>query len=97
MAVPVAKAAVFWVPEHEGPLQLVMPGGVLVTAPPPLPDEFTVRTLSPAGRVKAAVTVVSESSAIAQFPVPLQTPPLQPAKVMPGSGTAASPTTDPAA
>ena len=83
-AVPALKPAEQLLP-HE------MPAGELVTVPLPVPFFVTVSVNCWAGCVlKVAVTVVLAFSVTVQSPVPLQTPPLQPAKTDPFTGAALS-------
>src|SRR5262249_33323674 len=74
--------------EHVPP-QLI-PAGALVTAPPPPPTLFTVRTK--VGTVKLAVTVLPALIVTTQDPVPAQAP-LQPVKMEPVAAVALSVTT----
>src|SRR5205823_11484114 len=64
----------------------VMPAGVLLTLPLPVPALPTVRPTGDA--LNVAVTVVVEVIVTVQVPVPEQPPPLQPAKVEPVAGVA---------
>src|SRR5207248_975014 len=84
-AVPLVKLA-----EHVAPQ--VMPAGELVTVPLPVPAGVTVRVK--VCSVKVAVTVVAAESVTTHVPVPEQ-PPLQPVKVEPAAGAAASVTAVP--
>jgi hypothetical protein len=63
----------------------MMPAGVLLTVPLPVPTLLTVR-LTPGDRSNVAVTVVVEVRVTVQVPVPVQPPPLQPVKVEPVAG-----------
>ena len=63
----------------------MMPAGVLLTVPLPVPALLTVR-LTPDDRPNVAVTVVVEVRVTVQVPVPVQPPPLQPEKVEPVAG-----------
>jgi hypothetical protein len=65
----------------------VIPAGVLVTVPLPVPAFVTVRA-KPGGTSKLALTVVVLVKVTVQAPVPMQPPPLQPLKVEPGAGVA---------
>ena len=65
-------------------LQL-MPAGLLVTWPPPLPFSITVRV----SVVKVAVMLVSAVKTTTQVPVPVHSPPLHPAKLDLAAGKAA--------
>ena len=68
------------VEEHVAPQ--VMPAGVLVTAPVPVPAKETPRVNSGA---KLADTDVSAESDTVQVPVPVQAEPLQPVKTNPAA------------
>jgi dUTPase len=59
----------------------LIPGGVLVTVPDPLPASVTDR-----GGLKVAVTDWAALIVTVQLPVPVQPPPLHPAKVQPAAG-----------
>src|SRR2546425_8145241 len=83
--VPLAKLAVHVAPQ-------VMPTGLLVTVPEPVPA--TVPVSANAG-AKVAGTVVAAESVTAHIPVPLQPPPLQPVKAEPAAGLAVRGTTLP--
>src|SRR6058998_602398 len=85
-AVPLAKLAAQVAPQ-------VMPAGLLVTVPAPVPALETVSVK--VCRVKVAVTVVAPESVTVQGPVPAQPPPLQPLKVEPAAGAAVSVTAVP--
>src|SRR3989475_1339316 len=78
-AVPLAKLAAQVAPQ-------VMPAGLLVTVPAPVPALETVSVK--VCRVKVAVTVVAALRVTVQVPVPEQPPPLQPVKVEPAAGAA---------
>src|SRR5205809_2517740 len=78
-AVPLAKLAAQVAPQ-------VMPAGLLVTLPAPVPAVETVSVK--VCRVKVAVTVVAPESVTVQGLVPAQPPPLQPLKVEPAAGAA---------
>jgi len=73
-----------------GPLPLwqLIPAGVLVTVPPPLPAGLTVSMAVVTFAVKVAVTVVSTVGATTQGPVPLHPPPDQPVKLDPAAAVA---------
>src|SRR2546425_3051478 len=86
-AVPLAKLAAQVAPQ-------VMPAGLLVTVPAPVPALETVSVK--VCRVKVAVTVVAAESVTVQAPVPEQ-PPLQPVKIEPAAGAAVSVTAVPLA
>src|SRR5437773_3784240 len=85
-AVPLAKLAAQVAPQ-------VMPAGLLVTVPAPVPALETVSVK--VCRVKVAVTVVAPESVTVQGLVPAQPPPLQPLKVEPAAGAAVSVTAVP--
>src|SRR5438093_8049809 len=85
--VPLAKLAVHVAPQ-------VIPAGLLVTVPEPVPAGVTV---SENVGAKVAVTVVAAESVIVHAPVPLQPPPLQPVKAEPAAGVAVSVTAVPLA
>jgi len=63
----------------------VIPVGMLVTVPIPLPVSLTVR--AKVCRSKVAVTVVALVKVTLHEPVPVQ-PPLQPVKTEPAAGAA---------
>ena len=71
-----------------------MPAGALVTEPEPVPF-FAIVTLTGAS-AKEAVTPVAALMVTAHAPVPVQPPPLQPAKVEPVAGLAVRDTLLPA-
>ena len=73
-------------PEHVAP-QLI-PAGALVTVPPPLPAQLTVRLTG--CKTNVAVTVVAADRETLHGPVPEQLPPLHPEKVEPVVATAES-------
>src|SRR5207245_6842887 len=85
--VPLAKLAVHVAPQ-------VIPAGLLVTVPAPVP---ALATLSGSVAAKVAVTVVAAESVIVHVPVPEQPPPLQPVKAEPAAGLALRVTTVPLA
>src|SRR5213592_1808343 len=85
-AVPLAKLAAQVAPQ-------VMPAGLLVTLPAPVPALETVSVK--VCRVKVAVTVVAALRVTVQAPGPEQPPPLQPLKVEPAAGAAVSVTAVP--
>src|SRR6058998_576540 len=87
-AVPLAKLAAQVAPQ-------VMPAGLLVTVPAPVPALETVSVK--VCRVKVAVTVVAALRVTVQAPGPEQPPPLQPVKVEPAAGAAVSVTAVPLA
>ncbi len=64
----------------------MIPAGVLLTVPLPVPALLTVRPTCDA--LNVAVTVVVEVMVTVQVPVPVHPPPLQPAKVEPVAGVA---------
>jgi len=70
----------------------VIPAGVLVTVPLPVPAFVTVRAI---GTSNVAVTVVAADRVTVHEPVPVQPPPLQPLKVDPAAGVAVSVTAVP--
>src|SRR2546428_2454428 len=72
----------------------VIPAGLLVTVPAPVP---ALETVSANVGAKVAVTVVAAESVIGHVPVPEQPPPLQPVKVEPPAGVAVRVTTVPLA
>src|SRR5207244_11658166 len=86
-AVPLAKLA-------EQVATQVIPAGLLVTVPLPVPALLTVRAKVGA---KVAVTAVAAETVTAQAPAPLHPPPLQPVKAEPAPGVAVSVTAGPAA
>src|SRR5438445_266287 len=73
----------------------VMPAGLLVTVPAPVPalETVSVKVCS----VKVAVTMVAALRVTVQAPGPEQPPPLQPLKVEPAAGAAVSVTAVPLA
>src|SRR2546426_10882393 len=71
----------------------VMPDGLLVTVPVPVPA--LERVSAKVGRLKVAVTVVAAETVTVQVPVPEHPPPLQPLKVEPAAGAAVSVTAVP--
>jgi len=73
----------------------VIPAGVLVTVPLPVPALLTVR-MKVCGS-KVAVTVVAAVRVTVQAPVPVQPPPLQPVKTEPLAGVGVSVTAVPLA
>src|SRR5207245_6402523 len=85
-AVPLAKLAAQVAPQ-------VMPAGLLVTVPAPVPALETVSVK--VGRAKVAVTVVAALRVTVQAPVPEQPPPVQPVKVEPAAALAVSVTAVP--
>src|SRR5438046_1785759 len=87
-AVPLVKLAEQVTPQ-------VIPAGVLVTVPMPVPALETVRTK--VCDAKVAVTVVAAETVTTHVPVPEQPPPLQPLKVAPTAGVAVSVTAVPLA
>ena len=88
-SVPAGNAAVQVVPQ-------LMPAGVLVTVPPPVPERVTVRLKETGLAVNVAVTDALAFMVIAQGPVPVQAP-VQPAKVELEPAVAASVTWVPGA
>lgn len=85
--VPLGKLATQPVPQ-------LMPAGVLVMVPVPLPAIVMPSTWV-VGTAKLAVTAVAAAIVTTQVPVPVQ-PPLQPAKTEPAAGVAVSVTVLPA-
>src|SRR2546426_805216 len=85
-AVPLVKLAEQVAPQ-------VMPDGLLVTVPVPVPA--LERVSAKVGRLKVAVTVVAAEIVTVQVLVPEQPPPLQPLKVEPAAGAAVSVTAVP--
>ena len=73
----------------------MIPAGVLVTVPLPVPALLTVR--ANVGTSNVAMTVVVAFKVTVQGPVPVQPPPLQPVKVEPAAGVAVSVTVVPLA
>ena len=71
----------------------MIPAGVLVTVPPPLPPFVTVS--AKVGTSKVAVTAVAPEIVTVQAPAPEHPPPLQPLKIDPESGVAVSVTAVP--
>src|SRR5437879_74235 len=86
-AVPLVKLAAQVAPQ-------VMPAGLLVTVPAPVP---ALETVSVKVGVNVAVTVVAAETVTTHDPVPEQPPPLQPPKVEPAAGAAVSVTAVPLA
>src|SRR2546425_12088513 len=86
-AVPLAKLAAQVAPQ-------VMPAGLLVTVPAPVP---ALETVSVKVDVKVAVTVVAAETVTTHDPVPEHPPPLQPPKVEPAAGAGPSATAGPPA
>jgi len=76
-------------------LPQLIPAGAPVTLPLPAPALLTVSGYDTTPNV--AVTVVAPVSGTVHVPVPLQTPPLQPANIDPAAGAAVSVTTVPLA
>src|SRR3989442_12917995 len=76
--VPLTKAALHVVPQ-------LIPAGLLVTFPPPLPASVTVR-MSPC--VKVALTACVPFIVTTHVPVPLHPAPLQPGNADPLAGVA---------
>src|SRR5206468_12278323 len=77
-AVPLAKLA------EQVATQLI-PVGLLITVPDPVPASVTVSAKVGA---KAAVTVVAAETVTTHVPAPLHPPPLHPVKVEPAAGLA---------
>jgi hypothetical protein len=86
-AVPLEKLALHVVPQ-------LMPAGLLVTEPVPVPARVTLRTGAAPRRLNVAVTEVLLFSVTAQTVIPLQVPD-QPAKIEPTAGVAVKVTGDP--
>jgi hypothetical protein len=78
--VPDAKPCVQSLPQ-------LIPEGELVTVPDPLPERFTVSVLA-VDELNVAVIPTAALRVTLQLPVPLQPPPLHPAKVDPDAGLA---------
>jgi len=70
----------------------VIPAGVPVTIPLPVPAFVTVSAI---GTSNVAVTVAAADIVTVHEPVPVQPPPLQPLKVEPVAGVAVSVTAVP--
>ncbi len=87
-SVPLAKVAEQVVPQ-------LMPAGLLVTVPLPVPARTTASETPPT--LNVAVTVVFAVRVTLQVPVPLHPPPLHPAKLEPAAGVAVSVTLVPPA
>jgi hypothetical protein len=87
IAVPEAKVA-----EHVDPQ--LMPDGVLVTVPDPVPDFVNVNVNV---GTNVAVTEVFEFIVTTHGPVPVHAPPLQPENALPAFGAAVSVTCVPGA
>ena len=66
----------------------MIPAGVLVTVPLPVPALLTVS--AKLGTPNVAVTVVAAFNVTVHVPVPEQPPPLQPVNVEPVAGAAVS-------
>jgi hypothetical protein len=83
-------------PENAAPqvMPQLMPAGLLVTEPVPVPDLLTVSTEGPSR--KLAVTLLAALIVTTQLTFPLQAP-LQPLKPLPAEGTAMSVTLVPMA
>src|SRR3989442_1646644 len=71
----------------------MIPTGVLVTVPSPVPALLTARVK--VWRSKVAVTVVAALRVTVHAPVPVQPPPLQPVNVESAAGVAVTATTGP--
>jgi hypothetical protein len=84
--VPLTKSAAHVAPQ-------LIPAGLLVTVPVPVPARLTV-SANVCG-VNVAVTAVAAVRVTTQLPVPLQPPPLQPVNADPALGVAVSVTTVP--
>jgi hypothetical protein len=69
-----------------------MPPGDDVIVPLPPPARATIRVVG--ALTKLAVTVVDDDIVTTHGPLPMQPPPLHPAKVEPGAGVAWSETSD---
>ena len=82
-AVPLAKLAEQVAPQ-------LMPAGVLVTVPEPVPDLVTVSAKLFVDCAKLATTVVAAVMVRVQVPVPSHGPAPQPVKVEPVAGVAVS-------
>ena len=92
VAVSVTDRAVVEVVEHVAPQ--VIPTGLELTEPDPVPVLETVRVLS-GFRSNVAVTECAASIVTMQVPVPVQPDPVQPVKSEPTSAVAVSVTTAP--
>ena len=66
----------------------LIPAGLLVTVPLPLPDFDTVKAYE--FRLNVAVTLVAAVTVTVHVPVPVHPPPAQPANVEPAAGVAVS-------
>jgi hypothetical protein len=84
--------SITWVPDWKLALQMepqLIPDGVLVTVPEPVPVEATER-LKLGIAIKVAVTLSAALIVTAQVPVPLHPAPLQPEKLDPAAAEAVS-------
>ena len=84
----VSTTLVAYVNDATQALPQLMPVGVEVTVPVPVPAFPTVRVYE--RMLKVAVTVAAAETAMVQAPVPLHPPPLQPAKDEPAAAAAVS-------
>ena len=92
VAAAVSVTTVLLVKVYEQVEPQLMPGGLLVTEPVPVPARLTVKVLLPDGS-KLAVTDWAVLMVTVQVPVPEQPAPLQPPKVEGDVATAVSVTT----
>lgn len=94
----VVAVSVTCVPGAKFPVQVVpqlIPAGLLVIVPPPVPPSCTVKTKAVAAALKFAVTAIALFITTVHTPVPLHAPP-HPANVDVPDGVAVSETSVPA-